>query len=69
MPSGPDPGAVDRKSTALLTYQDVADYTQASYWTVRDWVDVGKLPVIRLPGRLVRIRAEDLERFLEAHRG
>jgi len=49
----------------LLTIQDVADYTQASYWTVRGWIESGKLPVLRLPGRLIRIRREALERFLE----
>lgn len=69
MPSGPEAGTVDRKSSALLTYQDVADRCRCSPWTVRDWVDAGRIPVVRLPGRLVRVREEDLERFLEAHRG
>lgn len=60
--------AVDRKSSVpagLLTIQDVAAYTQVSYWTARGWIENGKLPVLRLPGRLIRIRPVALERFLE----
>ena len=66
--SGDRKGAADTKSSALLTLHDVADHCQVSYWTVRTWVDVGKLPVLRLPGRLVRIRPADLAAFLEACR-
>jgi len=36
-----------------------------SYWTARGWVEMGKLPALRLPGRLVRIRPADLAHFLE----
>ncbi len=60
--------AVERKSSApsgLLTIQDVAGYTKVSYWTARGWIESGKLPVLRLPGRLIRIRPAALERFLE----
>jgi excisionase family DNA binding protein len=56
-----------RKSSvpgALLTIRDVAALTQVSYWTARGWIDSGKLPVLRLPGRLIRIRPSALERFL-----
>lgn len=66
--SGDSKGAADRKSSApagLLTIQDVADYTKVSYWTARGWIESGKLPVLRLPGRLIRIRPAALERFLE----
>jgi excisionase family DNA binding protein len=66
--SGDPKGTVDRKSStpgALLTIQDVARHTKVSYWTVRGWIETGKLPVLRLPGRLIRIRPSALERFLE----
>jgi excisionase family DNA binding protein len=63
--SDPD-GARDRKSCGLLTLQAVAEHCAVSVWTVRGWVDAGKLPVLRLPGRLVRVQPEALARFLEA---
>jgi excisionase family DNA binding protein len=65
--SGDSKGAGDSKSSApagLLTIQDVAGYTKVSYWTVRGWIESGKLPVLRLPGRLIRIRPAALEAFL-----
>ena len=60
--------APHRQSSALLTFQAVAEHCAVSVWTVRTWVDTGKLPVLRLPGRLVRIRPADLAAFLEACR-
>jgi excisionase family DNA binding protein len=62
--SGDPKGAPDSKSSALLTIADVAAFTQVSYWTARGWIESGKLPVLRLPGRLIRIRPSALERFL-----
>ncbi|PWU22150.1 MAG: hypothetical protein C5B48_10565 [Candidatus Rokuibacteriota bacterium] len=59
---------MDSKSSApgpLLTIQDVAGYTKTSYWTARGWIESGKLKVLRLPGRLIRVRPSDLEDFLE----
>ena len=69
--SGSPCGAEEPKSSApgsLLTFQAVADHCAVSIWTVRAWVDAGKLPVLRLPGRLVRVRPDDLTRFLEGCR-
>jgi excisionase family DNA binding protein len=66
--SGDPKGAADTKFTppgGLLTIQDVAAYTKVSYWTARAWIESGKLPVLRLPGRLIRIRPSALEAFLE----
>jgi excisionase family DNA binding protein len=65
--TGDSARAGDQQSAAsgrLLTLQDVATRCACSYWTARAWVDAGKLPVLRLPGRLVRIRPADFERFL-----
>ena len=69
--SGDSARATDRKSSTpsrLMTFTAVAEHCAVSVWTVRAWVDAGKLPVIRLPGRLVRIRPEDLAAFLEGCR-
>jgi excisionase family DNA binding protein len=49
----------------LLTFQATAARCSVSVWTVRAWVDAGRLPVIRLPGRLVRVDPAALERFVE----
>ena len=67
--SGDSGSAGDRKSSApgpLLTIRDVAALTQVSYWTARGWIESGKLPCLRLPGRLIRVRPAALERFLVA---
>jgi excisionase family DNA binding protein len=69
--NGDSSSAGDWKSSVparLLTFGDVATHCSVSVWTVRAWVDAGKLPVLRLPGRLVRIRPADLTAFLEACR-
>lgn len=65
--SGASRTAADRQSSApagLLTIQHVADHCAVSYWTAREWVDTGKLPALRLPGRLIRIRPAALQQFL-----
>jgi excisionase family DNA binding protein len=59
MPSG---------TASLLTFQAAAEWCAVSIWTVRAWVDAGRLKVIRLPGRLVRIDPADLDRFIEGCR-
>lgn len=63
--------ALDGSSTrpGLLTVQDVAAYLAVSPWTIREWIAVGKLPAVRLPGRLVRVKRADLERLVEAWAG
>lgn len=50
----------------LLTLRQAAAYLAVSYWTVRHWVDVGKLPAVRLPGdgRLLRIEVAELDRLI-----
>jgi excisionase family DNA binding protein len=62
--SGNSQGAEHGQSTALLTLQAVATHCACSIWTVRSWVDAGKLPVVRLPGRLIRVRPADLEHLI-----
>ena len=60
--------ALTTGTAALLTLQVAAERCAVSIWTVRAWVDSGRLKVIRLPGRLVRIDPADLDRFIEACR-
>jgi excisionase family DNA binding protein len=52
-----------------MSYRQAADYLAVSYWTIRDWVESGKLASVRLPGsRLLRIERADLDRFIDSHR-
>ena len=50
--------------------REAADYLSVSYWTIRTWVDNGKLRAVRLPGdgRLVRIEVDELDRLIEESR-
>ena len=63
----PSQGSVHTRSRALLTMREAADYLSVSYWTIRTWVDKGKLRAVRLPGdgRLVRIEVDELDRLIE----
>ena len=71
-------------SPRLLNLRQTADYLGCSYWTARDWVLAGLVPVVELPPlrpregerprktlRRVLVDREDLDRFIEArkHRG
>jgi excisionase family DNA binding protein len=50
---------------SYLTVADVAELLQLNQQTVRNWIDQGSLPAVRV-GRRVRIRRSDLDRLLEA---
>jgi excisionase family DNA binding protein len=49
----------------LLTVKQAADLLGCSEAGIRKWVYQRRLPVVRV-GRLVRVRATDLETFVEA---
>ncbi len=51
----------------LLTMREAGHYLSVSYWTVRNWVESGKLRAVRLPGdgRLLRIEVAELDRLVE----
>ncbi len=51
----------------LLTMRQAATYLAVSYWTVRSWVESGKMRAVRLPGdgRLLRIEVAELDRLVE----
>ena len=60
---GGTPDALFSGPAPLLTLEDVAMRLQVSVRTTRGWVDAGKLRVVRLPGRLVRVDPVELARF------
>lgn len=47
----------------FLTVAEVAELLKLNQQTVRNWIDQGSLPALRV-GRRVRIRRSDLERVL-----
>ncbi|MGC9220128.1 MAG: helix-turn-helix domain-containing protein [Solirubrobacteraceae bacterium] len=53
----------------FLTVAEVAELLRLNQQTVRNWIDAGSLPAVRV-GRRVRIRRSDLDRVLvEGYRG
>src|SRR5947199_5424494 len=48
----------------FLTVAEVAEMLKLNQQTVRNWIDQGSLPALRV-GRRVRIKRSDLERVLE----
>jgi putative molybdopterin biosynthesis protein len=59
-------GASDADFTdSFLTVAEVAALLKLNQQTVRNWIDQGSLPALRV-GRRVRIRRSDLERVLQA---
>jgi excisionase family DNA binding protein len=51
----------------LLTYAQVAEMIGVDVRTVRQWRAAGKLKVIRISYKVVRIRPEEVERFIARH--
>lgn len=49
---------------SYLTVAEVAELLKLNQQTVRNWIDQGSLPALRV-GRRVRIKRSDLERVLE----
>jgi excisionase family DNA binding protein len=54
----------DNLEDTFLTVAEVAEMLKLNQQTVRNWIDQGSLPALRV-GRRVRIRRSDLERVLE----
>jgi len=50
----------------LLTVEDVARVLKMNGQTIRNYIDAGTLPAVRVGGRRVRIRQSALEDFLAA---
>jgi excisionase family DNA binding protein len=53
-----------RSPLQLLTVPEVAEHFQVTAQTIRNWIDHGVLPAVRL-GRAYRIRSEDVDALLE----
>ncbi len=58
-------GSVSERQHALLTVREVADAMRVSTMTVYRLIRSGALPAIRV-GKHFRIRATDLDQYLEA---
>ena len=57
-PSPPEP------DETYLTVAEVAETLRLNQQTVRNWIDQGRLPALRI-GRRVRIKRSDFERILK----
>lgn len=51
----------------VMTPQEVAQHLQVSVRQVYRWIQDGELPAVRL-GRMYRVQADDLQRFLLEHK-
>ncbi len=51
------------QNDSFLTVAEVADMLKLNQQTVRNWIDQGSLPALRV-GRRVRIKRSDFERIL-----
>ena len=49
----------------VLTVKDVADLLKLNQQTVRNWIDQGSLPAVRVGRRRVRFKRSDLDQFIE----
>src|SRR6201996_5623596 len=50
---------------SYLTVAEVAELLKLNQQTIRNWIDAGSLPAIRV-GRRVRIKREDLDAIIDA---
>jgi excisionase family DNA binding protein len=55
---------VGEHEESFLPVAEVAEMLRLNQQTVRNWIDAGSLPALRV-GRRVRIKRSDLERILE----
>jgi excisionase family DNA binding protein len=50
----------------FLTVAEIADDLKVNQQTVRNWIDRGELPAVRIGARRIRVTEEAFERFIEA---
>ncbi len=50
----------------LLTVNEIAELLKLNPQTVRNWIDQGRLPALRVGECRVRVRRSDLDTFLAA---
>jgi len=51
---------------AFLTVAGIAELLQVTEQTVRNWIERGQLPAVRVGARRVRVRQSDLDAFIAA---
>lgn len=51
--------------STLLTIKQVAALLSVSDRTIRRWIDAGKISFIKLPGGDLRMKEENLERWID----
>lgn len=59
----------ENQSAPLMTPAEAADFLRVRVRTLADWRLDGKGPVYLKVGHLIRYRHEDIDRWLESHRG
>lgn len=57
--------AIGQSEDPFLTVAEVAELLKLNQQTVRNWIDAGSLPAVRI-GRRVRIKREDLQQILDS---
>jgi excisionase family DNA binding protein len=55
----------DDRDESFLTVAEVAEVLKLNQQTVRNWIDQGSLPAVKV-GRRVRIRRSDFQQLLDA---
>lgn len=53
--------------SALLTYEQAADYLAIEVRTLRQWRAERKIQCVEISRKAVRFRKEDLDRFISKH--
>ena len=53
----------------LLRIDEVAEILQVSKTAAYRLVQVGELPAVHIAGKIVRVRLEDLEKYIQEHLG
>lgn len=53
--------------SALLTYEQAANYLAVAIPTLRRWKAERKIPCVEVSRKVVRFRKEDLDRFISKH--
>ena len=57
-------GPLNPRQRQLLTVPQVAEQFQVTAQTIRNWIDAGVLPALRV-GRAFRVRSEDVDALLD----
>ena len=56
----------NRDRAEIVSAPELAKICQVDHKTIHNWVNAGKIPHFRTPGRHLRFRMEDVHGFLES---